>query len=190
MFDYISNFITTKLIQKGYLNQENYDSFDIKFRGYMQGILTSLILLILGLSFNVIIPVIIISIIINVIVNIIELKHQKTLELCTIVSSILVILFSLLSVQIIQYNLELELFYISTFCAIWIIKIIYKDLEEIEDKNKDERYFRKLYINSFLFLYILNLICIYFNTDLSKLISSSISFGILLFCLTVRKYKS
>lgn len=180
MFDTVSNWLILYLIKRGKLTYEQYDDFDLAFKGNLQGILTLISLILMGLYFKILIPIIIISIIFNIISKIIEVNHAPSLELCLIYSTILVSIFAWLSKISTQYSLLL--FYISIFCGIWIIKYLHKDIDE-DAKNKTQKYYRNNYINWFLFFYVCSLVSIQLGV---YIISTSISFGIFLVVITLK----
>ena len=86
MFDVISNWITCWLIKRGILREDQYDSFDMPFRGILLESLIIVISIGLGVMLNCWLQVFVALVTFAILRIFIEGYHAPSLEMCLVIS--------------------------------------------------------------------------------------------------------
>lgn len=175
MIDIISDRYIRWKILSGKMKFEDYDDINYKIHAIIYEILIALTIIILSLFFNCFYQIIIISIIFNNLKLFCFGYHFGTFKKCLIVSTIYLIILSLVAKYTSQYVLCISL--IPIFLFVFTIKNVPRI--SIEDKKRSDKFYIKTYIILFLLLIIIDLFCIYINTDILRLTANSINFGII-----------
>ena len=166
MFDVISNWIACWLIKRGILREDQYDSFDVPFRGIFCESLIIVISIGLGILLNCWLQVLTALVVFAILRIFIEGYHAPSLEMCLVISTGLLVGISLLSKVLEGYSWLVF--------SLSIIGVLIIEYLKVENKIRIRQ------ICLVLFFYMVSFIMMWIRADLSVAISLSIFTVVLL----------